>query len=337
MAEYSKEKDYDGDGKPGTKKDKKEWKRLDGDEDGPEVLTSQELADLAGVPDEWIQENTEIRDLFNRAITEGWHKSALGQAKFTEAFLATNTYQKHGADMAAYLVAKDKGGKDFTDLLTDSEQRVLALATELGANLTDEQIKQFGDRALAFGWDDSELRKVLTGQYSFSDGYGTMHTYDTDLLDYDKGYAQNQITSLKNLAHKNGVGFNDGWYDSAVRSMAAGLSTADDYIAEVRRQAGSTFPQWRERIEAGFDAIDLASPYTEIMKRRLGRTDVDLDDPLLKKAFNGVDDKGAPTMMGTWDFEKMVKRTDEWAESEDGHNEVMSLVREMGRTMGFTG
>lgn len=300
-------------------------------------ISKEDLADLYGIPDEWILEDTQVRKLFNKAIKQGWHKSALGQQRFKEEFLATNMYQKHGADMAAYLIAKDKGGQDFQDLLDIEVQKVQKLATELGATLTDEQLQQFGDRALAFGWDDTDLRKILTGQYSFTDGYGETFTFDTDLLDYDKGYAQNQIVSMKNLAMANGVGYSDNFYESAVKSIASGLSTADDFYAQIRREAASMFPQWGKQIEAGFNAIDLASPYTSIMKKRLGRTDVQLDDPLLKKAFNGVDDKGQPSMMGTWDFEKMIKRTDEWAESEDGHNEVMGLVRELGRTMGFTG
>ena len=306
-------------------------------DDKVDTVSKKDLAAMAGIPDEWITENTEIRKLFNRAIKQGWHKSSLGQKKFVEAFLSSNTYKRHGANMAAYLVAKDKGGEDFDNLVNAEVDRVAALATQLGATLTDEQLRQFGDRALAFGWDDGELRKILTGNYSFTDGYGETYTYDTDLLDYDKGYAQNQITSMRNLAAKNGVTFNDGWYESAVRSIASGLGTPDDFAAQIRKQAAAQFPTWKSQIEAGFDVEDLASPYTSIMMKRLGRSRVELDDPLLKQAFGGVDDKGNPTVMGTWDFEKLIKRTDEWAESEDGHNEVMGLVRQLGRTMGFTG
>lgn len=338
---FDKNFDYDGDGKEGTKADRRQYRQNKEDlgtgKPTKDTISKKDLAEIAGVPDEWITENTEIRALFNTAIEQGWNKSTTGQQKFINEFLNSATYKKHGANMAAYLVAKDKGGKDFEDLLSGSRDTVQNLAVSLGVNLNPELLDSLGDRALAYGWDEGDLRKVLTGQYSFTDGAGRVHTYDTDMLGYDKGWAQNQMVQLKNVASRNGVSFNDEWYQSATRSIAAGLGTPDDYAAEIRQQAASRFPVWRQQIEAGFDVEDLASPYTSIMQKRLGRTRVELDDPLLRQAFNTTDDKGQPGVMGLWDFEKAIKRTDEWAESEDGHNEVMSLTRQLGRMMGFTG
>lgn len=338
---FRKKVDYDGDGKTGTKSDRRTFKdnveEYGTGQPTKDTISKDDLADIAGIPDEWIKENSEIKRLFSMAIEQGWNKSTTGQQKFINEFLNSTTYKKHGASMAAYLVAKDKGGQDFQNLLDTEAEKVRNLAVQLGANVDDEMLAKFADRSLAFGWDEGDLRKVLTGQYSFTDGAGTVHTYDTDLLGYDKGWAQNQMVQLKNTAARNGVSFNDEWYNSAVRSVAAGLGTAEDYAAQIRKQAASRFPVWRGQIEAGFDVEDLASPYTSIMQKRLGRGRVELDDPLLKQAFNRVDDKGQPAVMGLWDFEKAIKRTDEWAESEDGHNEVMSLTRQLGRMMGFTG
>jgi hypothetical protein len=333
--------DYDQDGDTGDKKDRKQYRenkqKYNTGKPTVDTVTSDELVDIAGIPDEWITENSELEGLLNQAIQEGWHKSATGQAKFTEAFLNSTTYSKHGASMAAYLVAKDKGGKDFENVLGESNKVVEALAATMGVTLTDDQKAWFGERSVMYGWDESDLRKVLTGNYEFTDGYGKKHSFNTDLIDYDKGWAQNQRTTLMNLAYQNGVSFNDGWYNSSINSVASGLATVEDFQAQIRKQASSSFPVWAKQIEAGFDVRDLASPYTSIMQKRLGRGEVGLDDPLLRQAFNSVGEDGRPAVMGTWDFEKMIKRTDEWAESEDGHNEVMGLVRELGRTMGFTG
>lgn len=333
--------DYDQDGDVGDKGDRKQYraykKKYGTGKPTADTITPDELKDMAGIPDEWIAENSELEGLISMAIEQGWHKDATGQRKFVERFLDSTTYKKHGASMAAYLVAKDKGGKDFDNLLDESRKSVQAIAVNMGIELSPEQLAWFGERKTMYGWDEADLRKVLTGNYEFTDGYGKAHTFNTDLINYDKGWAQNQITNLKNIAMKNGVSYNDEWYKSAVNAVSAGLGTAEDYAAQIRKQAASAFPVWSSQIEAGFDVEDLASPYVSIMKKRLGRASVQLDDPLLKQAFNSVGEDGRPAVMGTWDFEKMIKKTDEWAESEDGHNEVMSLVRTLGRTMGFTG
>lgn len=341
---FDKDFDYDGDNKTyreGDKNDRKRYRRNKRDY-GTGKLTKDtisrgDLAEIAGIPDAWIMENTELQLLVNKAIEAGWNKNPQGHERFINEFLNSETYKKHGANMAAYLVAKDKGGQDFQNLLDGEAQKIETLAVRLGANLTPEVLANLADRALAFGWDEADLRKVLTGQYTFTDGNGVVHTYDTDMLGYDKGWAQIQMTNLKNTAMRNGVSFNDSWYESAARSVASGLATADDFAAEIRKQAASRFPVWREQIMSGFDVEDLASPYVQIMQKRLGRSRVELEDPLLRQAFNATDDKGLPAAMGLWDFEKTIKRTDEWAESEDGHNEVMSLTRQLGRMMGFTG
>lgn len=333
--------DYDGDGRSNTPRDRQQFQdnvtAYGSGKPTTDTVSRDELASMAGIPDEWITENTEIRSLFQKAIAQGWNKSAMGQKKFVEDFLNSATYKKHGASMAAYLVARDKGGQDFERLVLDSSDKVQKLAVSLGAKLTDAQLRDFGDRALAYGWDEQDLRKILTGNYSFTDGFGVTHTYDTSLLDYDKGWAQMQTTALKNLARKNGIALSDGWYQSAANSVAAGLGTLEDFQAQIRKQATSAFPVWRQQIESGFDVEDLAAPYVSIMQKRLGRGRVELDDPLLKQAFNSIDDKGQPAVMGLWDFEKSIKRSDEWARSEDGHNEIMSLTRELGQMMGFTG
>lgn len=340
-AKFDKNFDYDGDGDEGDKQDRKRFnqnmKKYGFGKPTEESLTKKELKKTSPFPIELMDSTTELIDIQRKAYDNKWHKHAKGQQQYVDAILNSATYKQYGANWVAYAKAKEEGGEDFAAVMRTATERIRVIAVAIGANLTPEQLESFAEKAEMFGWDEGTIRRVLTGNYEFTDGTGTTHSFNLDLMDYGKGWASEQMTTLKSLARRNGVGYNDDWYRNAVNKIGAGEGTADDYAAMIRQQAASAFPVWREQIEAGFDVQDLASPYVSIMQKRLGRGDVSLDDPLLKQAWNGVDDKGLPTVMGLWDFEKAIKRTDEWAESEDGHNEVMSLTRELGRTMGFTG
>lgn len=336
---FDKKFDYDDDGKPGTPKDRQTF-RTNVREYGTgkptkDTVSREQLIEMAGIPDEFFDGNTEISLLINQAIESGENKTSLGQQKFIDDFLNSTTYKEHGASLTAYLIAKDKGGTDFETLLNNKKLFVQGISTRLGVTLNDDQLDKFAEQAAMYGWDEQTLRLVLTGNYTWTDGKGVTHAFDTSFLDYSKGYSSNQIASLKNIAYRNGVSYTDSWYEKAINSVAAGLGSIDDYSAEIRKQAATAFPVWQKQIEAGVDAMDLASPYIQRMQKMLGRGDVDLNDPILKQAWNRVDDSGNPMVMGLWDFEKFLKRTDEWAEGEDGHNEIMGLTRRLVSMFGF--
>lgn len=216
---FDKSIDYDDDGKPGTKKDRREFRRnvreFGVGKPTVDTVGRKDLLAMSGIPQEWIDENTEFKKLVNLAIQQGWNKSALGIKRFQDAILNSETYKRHGADMAAYLIAKDKGGADFENLVSDKAAWVEQMAVQMGARLTPEQLRNFGDRALAYGWDEQTLRKVLTGNYTFTDGDGQVHTFDSSMLDYEGGWAATQITEWKNLALANGISYDDGWFESA--------------------------------------------------------------------------------------------------------------------------
>lgn len=331
--------DYDGDNKTGTKKDRRKFREnveeFDTGKPTVDTVSREDLIRMAGIPDEFLDNNTEISQLINKAIAAGQHKSTVGQQKFINDFLNTTTYKEHGAALTAYLISKDKGGEDFNALLRTNRMDLEDSAVQLGISLTEDQLTELAEQSAMYGWDERTLKRVLTGNYSWTDGMGESHTYDTSYLDFDKGFASTQVTNLKNIAYRNGVGYKDEWYEQAVNAVASGLGTIDDYAAEIRNQAATAFPVWQKQIESGIDAMNLASPYIQRMQNMLGRGDVSLTDPTLKQAWNKVDAQGNPMVMGLWDWEKYLKSTDEWAEGEEGHNEIMGLTRKIVGMFGF--
>jgi hypothetical protein len=299
------------------------------------------LQAIAGIPDAWLEADTEIRQLVQRAIDEGWLETTIGQQKFIDSFLASTTYQNNGAYMAAYLVAQDKGGEDWITQQENARQLVLKTAGELGANLDDTAVQKLADSAMMYGWTEASrqylLKQALTGQLSWEGADGQQFTFDTNYLDYGRGLAATNVLTLKQLAAKNGVDYTDNWFEQAATSIVSGLRSVDDFKTEIRQQAASLYPVYAEKIMAGFDVSDLASPYVSRMAKvlEMDQNQISLDNQYIKQALLSQDDKGNPITMNLWDFEKMLRATPEWAGTKaasDKAGEITSTILRM-----FTG
>lgn len=299
------------------------------------------LARIAGIPDAWLEADSEIRDLIQRAIDGDWLRDTIGQQKFIDEFKATTTYRQNGAYMAAYLAQKDKGGEDWATQQNNALNLVRTVAAEIGAELDEAALQKMADSAMMYNWTDSNrqylLRQALTGQLKWTDGSGKEQSFDVNYLRPDKGTAATNIATLRQLAEKNGIDFADGWFQSAATAIASKLGSIEDYKAEIRKTAASLFPVYADKIMAGFDVMDLANPYISRMAKvlEIDQNQIGLDNQYIKQALLSQDDKGNPSTMNLWDFEKMLRKTPEWSytkQASDKAGEITSTILRM-----FTG
>lgn len=301
----------------------------------------EQLAAIAGIPDEWLNSNSEIRALVEKAIAEGWLESTMGQQFFIEQFLATQTYKDAGQYLAGYLVEQDKGGEGFRTQQENARNTVRAAAVKMGAELTEQQISELATNAMMYGWTEPDraylLDQALTGQLTWTDAAGNTHAFETNYLNYGRGNAATNILALKEIANKNGVSYTDDYFQQAATSIASGLRSIEDFKNEIREQAASLYPAYADKIRAGFTVKDLASPYVARMAKTLeiSEDSIDLDNQYIKQALLAQDDKGDPTTMNLWDFEKMLRATPEWGYTKaasDKAGEITSTILRM-----FTG
>jgi hypothetical protein len=86
---------------------------------------------------------------------------------------------------------------------------------------------------------------------------------------------------------------------------------------------------------------DAAGDYVGIMANLLevqGK-DLDMNDELLKKAFNfgREDGEGEPQMMSLYDFETAVRKDSRWGATKNAEDQAMSKVNSLLSRMGFQG
>lgn len=299
-----------------------------------DTLNITAFAKQSGLDETFIRSHPAILKLVRKAIKQDWLSSAQGKANFQKAFEQTPWFKNNASWARGYILAQAQGGEDFNAKRETAREFIAQRAQALGAVLDDRALDAFTTAYFMNGWGEQGREGFLDRALA-----GELEDFDTSYLDFTKGGPQSIITTLKKSARANGLTYSEDYYQSAARSVIAGLGTIQDYDAEIRQQAASARPQYADRIMAGENVRDIVSPYINTYAKMfdLDPDAVDLDDPNMKIAFNAVDDKGNPAAMGLWDYEKALRKTDGWQYTRDAHDRVANLTGEIVRMFGFGG
>jgi hypothetical protein len=299
-----------------------------------DTLNVKAFAKQSGLDEAFIRSHPAILKLVRKAIKQDWLSSAQGKANFQKAFEQTPWFKKNASWARGYILAQAQGGADFEANRETAREFIRGRAQQLGATLSDEALEAFTTAYFMNGWGEEGRQGFLDRALA-----GELEDFDTSFIDFTKGGPQSVMSALRKTARANGVPVSDSYLQGAARSVIAGLSTVQDYDAEIRRTAASARPQYADRILAGEDFRDIVSPYLNTYAKMfdLDPDAVDLDDPNVKLLFNRVDEKGNPTTMGLWDYEKELRKTDGWQYTRDAHDRVANLTGEIVRMFGFGG
>lgn len=290
----------------------------------PDKLSGAEMETRFGFAKEVVFSNTELRGLWQKAIKEQWT-----DAMFQSQLRGTDWYQNNADFTRKAWAAQQTGGADWTAQLQEAEGYVQARATELGSQMSPEQLKEFSRRYVFEGWGDPARKRLM--DQAMAGGI----TSDGGFLE---GTAGNLQENMMETARRNGISLSDGYFQSAAQSVARGLTTEDDWMRQIREQAASKWPSFSDKIMSGIDMEDLASGYVNTMAAvfEMNPESISLEDPFIKSALQGIDPKtGEPSMEGLWDFEYRLKSDPRWTNTKQGANDVASVGMDVLRRMGF--
>ena len=302
----------------------------------PDPLTRKELAKQYGFALKVIYSNPELRKLFERAVNG--KKGQWGADKFALELQDTNWY-KTNADAARRAWAAERLGTnpdgtftaDWQEQLNRAERNVRAAAAQMGAQISDEEIKNYVHRYIYEGWQEqpAAMAQALSEEIGVSQG----EVANGMLM----GASGNLADALKQTATRNGLVLDDNYYLSAAKSVAAGLTTADDWARDIRAQSASLWPAWSDKINSGMDAEDLLSGYKQIMAQtfEIPKEYIDLNDPTLRSAVTKMDDKGNPQVMGLWEFQTQLRNDPRWMNTKQASDQLSSIGTDILTRMGF--
>jgi len=164
-------------------------------------------------------------------------------------------------------------------------------SVQMGANLSDDQIKTIASRAQTQGWDAATIGEQIA---SIGNITGEL------------GQAAQTIDKLKSFAYDYGVSYDDGWYQQATSSILEGKSTEENYQQQIKDVAKGRYAAFADQIDVGLAPRQIASPYIQSMASlfELDPNSIGLNDPTVSKALTSLDEKGMPKPTPLWQFEK---------------------------------
>ena len=281
----------------------------------------------------------EIAAIHKQASEERWFDTAAGRSRYKAAIQKSDWYQNNNQyarrAITAFQLARQGQGADWKTLLENARIQVEQRAAQLGSRLTPEKLRELESKFVYEGWGESGRETLLDRALS-----ETIEPQATGMGGTSfRGMAGNVVQTLRETAMRNGINFDDRFYQTAARSVASGLRTAEDFQRDIREQAATMWPVFSDKIRAGFDARDLASPYINRMAEEfeINPSNINLGDPYIMQALGGFSAEGNPQAMNLWDFTKKLRKDPRWLNTAKAQNEITSVTGRVMQMFGLMG
>jgi hypothetical protein len=298
-----------------------------GTADAVDPLTAKQMAARYGMAYEVIMTQPELRKIFQKA--------ALQQSSDAEiaAEIQNSKWYRNNSDYARTAwTQKQMGGADWQTTQQTARQAVEAEALRIGSDLTEEEKNALTHRFLFEGWGTQGRQGLLT--QALAENIDTLD--DTGMLGGESGNVEEQLMTT---AERNGLKLGQNYYTSKARSIASGLTTADDVKREIRAQAASLWPTWKDKIMAGEDARDLADGYLTLYAQEMevNKNTIKLTDPYIRSAMTQMDEKGDPQQLGLWEFQTKLRSDPRWMKTKAATDSVSSIALDVFKSFGIMG
>lgn len=291
----------------------------------PDKLSRDELAQSYGYALRVIYSVPELRELFERAVDarEGQYTAQRFQAELEN----TNWYRNNDQYFRRAWTAEQLGGADWTADLQEARLAIQDAAGAAGADLTPEELDALSRRYIYEGWNEPSRQGLLAQALSEEIAYMPTESGGMAL----RGQAGSFTDNLKAMALVNGLKYNDDWYLSAAKSVARGLTDESYWERELRTQAASMFPNYAEQINAGVNAMDIATPYINVYAQTMERSpyELDLNNPDIRRAL--MDGQGL------FDFQQALRERPEWQNTKQAEDRVSEISLQVMRMFGLVG
>ena len=283
-------------------------------------LTPEELAASYGWSHGFLNSNSELKKLFGQAVEETWT-----QSKFQAELRDTKWWKETSSTRREAQVLQKTDPATWNAQLEATIIQVRQLAAEIGAAIPSSKLSKIAKNVLETGMDEGQLRMAIGGYVDFTKK-GTL-----------RGEAGMHEYTMKQYAYDMGIKLDDQTIKNQAARVVKRVATTQDFEDEIRVQAKSLFPAYEQQIDAGSTVRDIASPYMSIMSDELEIPDnsIDVMDPNIKKALNGLDANGKPGGVSLYDFQTQIRNDRRWAKTSKAQDSIMSTGVKVLQDMGL--
>lgn len=245
-------------------------------------------------------------------------------------------------------------GGTYKDVIryTDEQVRqkaVSAYQAILGITPDEQQIVEFS-KALRAGAlaapsvqkvsGDGRMRETTKGfdERAFIAGFmsNKIPTAEADL-----GGAAGGIQDLiDRYRQEYGVNPTAGFVQNAIKRIVSAEDVAGaqaDLEAQLKEQAQILYPALKDKISAGISVRAIADPYISTFSKIMEKSDlnVGLDNKFISEALSAKNDKGEYQVMDRTEFAKKLRSTDEWLNTRNAKETMLSAADGILKQFGF--
>lgn len=283
-------------------------------------MTPEELAASYGWAYGFMNSNSTLKGLFKTAVSETWTPE-----KFQAELRNTKWWKETSDTRRQAQVMKSTDPATWDASIQAQEIKIQQLAAEMGAAVPSSKLKKIAQNAIEGGMDEALLRNALAQYVTFSKD-GTL-----------KGEAGMHEYTMKEYAYNQGVSMSDQAIKNQAQLVVKKVATTQDFQDQVRVMAKSAYPSYAAAIDGGSTVRDIAAPYIQTMAGELELPDnsIQLDDPLIKSALNGLDANGKPAGLTLSDFQAQLRNDPRWGQTAKAQAGTMSAGMQVLKDMGL--
>lgn len=273
-----------------------------------------------------MNSDKELKKLFDAAVTAGW-----SPARFVAEVRDTKWFQKQSSAQREAAIAKTVDPATWKATAKSAGASLRDQAARMGAVISDKQMAKMVNDMMVLGLNDAQQQDALARFVNVSASGASKGQY--------MGQAASNVESLRGTADRNGYKISQAELGKWTQSIASGDRTVEEYQQHMRRQAALMFPSFSDELYAGQDMRELANPYINSMASTLeiNAADIDLYDKTLRKGLASKDPKtGKPVATAIYDFEDQLRKDPRWQYTNNAHDQVLGMGRQIAQSMGFS-
>lgn len=318
--------------------------------------TRQEAAasfyeDLGPFAAEIIKEYPQLRELFRRAVEEGWQPDKFQQEMFSpnrpwsEWISKKGQYWQTGFKLQ-YQTSTTTAAWD--EKLKEAGRIIQAAAKDAGVSLSPEQLARLSQRYWYSEWQANPDALVSWMQQRATNPNQELVT-DESGAPVVAPSLDSKITELADLAESYGLSIDKAvltdWARKILDPMVNTNKSEDArFLQWIVGESKSRYGTYADQIDENTNLRQLTGTYTSTLARLLEMNPADLKldennmDPLLKKALTNINlETGLPERVPLWKFEQMVRQDDRWQLTDNARQTYMNAGTGFLRALGFVG
>lgn len=284
-------------------------------------MTPEEMASNYGWSFGFLNSEPELKKIFDQAVTGTWTSD-----KFKAEVRNTNWWKTNSDTRRQAQVMKKTDPASWNAAVAAEVVKVQQLAAEMGAAVPPAKLKQIAQNSIELGMDENLLRNALGGYITF--------TKDATA----GGEAGAWMYAMRQYASNMGVELSDDALKNHAQRVVRRVASSQEFEDHIRQQAKSLLPGYADAIDAGSTVREIADPYVQLMSQELQLPygSIKLDDPIIKRALNGMSADGKPTGISVADFQTQLRNDPRWAQTSNAQNGAMATANAVLKDMGLS-